>query len=116
IPLRAPHFTVYAQKEAEQVLLELGYPQAEVVRGGYSIYTTVDTRINEFARNIAAGQVATLGAQNVTNAAVVVITPLTGEIIVMVGSVDYESTTIDGRFNVTIGLRQPGSTMKPFNY
>src|SRR5688572_13722515 len=34
----------------------------------------------------------------------------------MVGSIDYNNDAIDGRVNVTIALRQPGSTMKPFTY
>ena len=34
----------------------------------------------------------------------------------MVGSADYHNDAIDGRVNVTIAPRQPGSTMKPFNY
>ena len=34
----------------------------------------------------------------------------------MVGSVDYNNDNIDGRVNVAISPRQPGSTMKPFMY
>ncbi|HUN12960.1 MAG TPA: hypothetical protein PLE50_11925, partial [Rhabdaerophilum sp.] len=30
-----------------------------------------------------------------------------------VGSADYDNEAIDGSFNVTIGLRQPGSTLEP---
>lgn len=54
---------------------------------------------------------------NLTNASVVVIRPETGEILAMVGSLDYWDDSIDGRFNVaTDGLRQPGSSFKPFSY
>ncbi len=54
---------------------------------------------------------------NVENAAVVVIRPTTGEILAMVGSADYWNDEIDGKFNVaTDGLRQPGSSFKPFTY
>jgi membrane carboxypeptidase/penicillin-binding protein PbpC len=34
----------------------------------------------------------------------------------MIGSVDYFSNDIDGKFNVTTALRQPGSSIKPLNY
>ena len=35
----------------------------------------------------------------------------------MVGSADYWNTEIDGKFNVAVdGLRQPGSSFKPFTY
>ncbi len=54
---------------------------------------------------------------NVKNSAVVVIRPTTGEILAMIGSVDYWNEEIDGKFNVAAdGLRQPGSSFKPFTY
>ncbi len=53
----------------------------------------------------------------VSNAAVVVMRPRTGEVLAMVGSLDYWDETIDGKFNVAAdGLRQPGSSFKPFTY
>ena len=59
---------------------------------------------------------AQLQRSNVSNAAVVAIKPATGEIVAMVGSIDYENDEIDGRVNVTTAFRQPGSTIKPFTY
>ncbi|MDY6876398.1 MAG: transglycosylase domain-containing protein [Chloroflexota bacterium] len=54
---------------------------------------------------------------NVSNAAVAVIRPATGEILTMVGSLDYWNKDIDGHFNVAVdGARQPGSSFKPFTY
>lgn len=55
--------------------------------------------------------------RNVNNASVVALDPRTGEIRVMVGSLDYWDEEIDGSFNVAVdGLRQPGSAFKPFTY
>jgi penicillin-binding protein 1C len=115
-PLRAPHFTVYAQQQLERLMTDLGYSPEDVARGGLSVYTTVDLQINDMAQRIARDQVASLAGNNVSNAAVVVLQPVTGEILGMVGSVDYNNDAIDGRVNVTISPRQPGSTMKPFMY
>lgn len=54
---------------------------------------------------------------HVSNAAVVVIHPATGEVLALVGSPDYWNESIDGSFNVAVdGLRQPGSSFKPFTY
>jgi membrane carboxypeptidase/penicillin-binding protein len=39
-----------------------------------------------------------------------------GNILAMVGSKDYYASDIEGKFNVTTGLRQPGSSIKPINY
>ena len=34
----------------------------------------------------------------------------------MAGSKDYQAKDIDGKYNVTTALRQPGSSIKPINY
>jgi penicillin-binding protein 1C len=116
VPFRAPHFTVYAQSELEDLLPYLGYTPDDIASGGLQVYTTVDLRVNDLALQAARDQVARLAANNVSNAAVVVLQPITGEILAMVGSIDYNNEAIDGRVNVTIALRQPGSAMKPFMY
>lgn len=115
-PLRAPHFTVYAQQELQSLLTELQIPQQRIASGGYRIYTTVDLDINDMAQQAARSQISALAANNATNAAVLVLQPITGEILAMVGSVDYNNDAIDGRVNVTTAMRQPGSTMKPLTY
>jgi membrane peptidoglycan carboxypeptidase len=114
--LVAPHFTIYAQNEFVNLMEELGTSPEIVAVGGYRVYTTLDQDVNNIALGAARTQVANLAGNNVSNAAVVVIQPISGQILAMVGSVDYNSQTIDGRFNAAIGLRQPGSTMKPFTY
>lgn len=116
ISLQAPHFTVYAQSQFDQLMRELGVTPDDIVKGGWKVYTTLDLDLNELAQQAAREQVSRLAANNVSNASVVVLKPLTGEILAMVGSVDYNNDAIDGRVNVAISLRQPGSTMKPFNY
>lgn len=63
-------------------------------------------------------QAADIGVdRNISNASIVAIDPATGEVKVMVGSLDYWNDAIDGSFNVAVdGLRQPGSAFKPFTY
>lgn len=53
---------------------------------------------------------------NAHNAAVVAIRPPTGEILAMVGSINYNNEDIDGEVNVATSARQPGSSFKPFTY
>lgn len=114
--LHAPHFTVYAQAELERLMTGLGYSPEDIARGGLRVYTTLDQNVNRLAQQAAASQVAQMTAHSASNAAVIVIKPLTGEIIAMVGSIDYDSDAIDGNVNVTIAFRQPGSAVKPFAY
>ncbi len=116
VSLNAPHFTVYAQGELESLMTSLGYSPEDIARGGLRVYTTLDQNVNQMAQRAAANQVAQLWNKNVSNGAVLVAKPGTGEIIAMVGSIDYHNEAIDGSVNVTTAFRQPGSTIKPFTY
>jgi len=111
--IKAPHFSIYARK-----WLEDRFGPDMVYRGGLRVYTTLDLDLNDQAQQIVAQHVTKLAddKKNVNNGAVVVIRPKTGEILAMVGSLDYWNDKIDGKFNVAIGLRQPGSSFKPFTY
>ena len=109
----APHFSIYARKRLEEML-----GPERVHRGGLRVYTTIDLEMQDLALEIARERVAELQAEdrNVSNAAVVVINPRTGEILVMLGSLDYWDDAIAGEVNVTLANRQPGSSFKPFTY
>ncbi len=111
--IKAPHFSIYARK-----WLEDHFGADTVYRGGLRVYTTLDLDLNNKAQEIVARHVRQLDAEgkHVNNGAVVVINPRTGEILAMVGSVDYWNDKINGKFNVATGLRQPGSSFKPFTY
>lgn len=85
-------------------------------RGGFRIETTLDVELNDRIAAIAARHVATLrDSNNVGDAAVVGVEPTTGEILAMVGGVDYDRAG-DGQVNVTTSARQPGSAFKPIAY
>jgi membrane peptidoglycan carboxypeptidase len=121
--IKAPHFSVYAKDKAIEILadhLGIGVAAATslVERGGLKIYTTLDLDIDTRAREIANEKVAALQAdgKDANNASVVVIKQDTGEVLAMVGSLDYFNDNIDGKFNVATGLRQPGSSFKPITY
>jgi penicillin-binding protein 1C len=116
IDLLAPHFTLYAQDELQVQLTALGYTPEDIARGGFQVVTTVDLALNTEAQTIIQEQVARLAGNRVSNGAVLVTKPLTGEILAMVGSADYENDAIDGRVNVATARRQPGSTAKGFTY
>ena len=116
VSLTAPHFTVYALGELERLMTDLGYSPESITSGGLRVYTTLDQAVNQLAQQAAANQVAQLAAKNVSNAAVIVTKPSSGEIIAMIGSIDATNEAIDGSVNVTIAFRQPGSTIKPFTY
>ena len=111
--LVAPHFAVYVRKQLEDL-----YGSELLYRGGLKVYTTVDLDIQRIAEEEARAQVARLqeDGHDVTNSAAVVLRARTGEILAMVGSIDYWNEEIDGNVNVAVAPRQPGSSFKPFSY
>ncbi len=109
--IKAPHFVFYVK---EQLVEKFG--QAVVEQGGLRVKTTLDLSLQEMTQQIVLSEVAKLKAAKVSNGAVLVTNPKTGEILAMVGSKDYFAEDIDGKFNVTTAGRQPGSAIKPINY
>lgn len=108
--IKAPHFVFYAKSQLEN---EFGISQVE--EGGLKVTTTLDLDIQEEAEKILREELEKVQNLNITNGAILVTKPTTGEILAMVGSVDY-FTAPSGAFNVTTALRQPGSSIKPIMY
>jgi 1A family penicillin-binding protein len=108
--IRAPHFAYYVKSYLEQTY------GPEFLQGGYRVYTTLDLKVQEMAQQIAKDRVEEIKKQRASNAAIVVMKPRTGEILAMVGSVDYNDPSIDGQVNVAVAERQPGSSFKPITF
>jgi membrane peptidoglycan carboxypeptidase len=53
---------------------------------------------------------------NISNGASLVLDTKNGDVLAMVGSKNYNSSDIDGQYNIVTALRQPGSSIKPINY
>jgi membrane peptidoglycan carboxypeptidase len=123
VPLNAPHFVFYVRK----LLEENTHFGPQFANQGLSIYTTLDLDLQRMVQEKARERISELEERNIHNAAVVVLQPNTGEILAMVGSIDYNMTlpthtkgqtgnVLDGQVNVTTRERQPGSALKPFTY
>jgi membrane peptidoglycan carboxypeptidase len=110
--LEAPHFVLYVQSE-----LGRRYGPEALTRGGWQITTSLDLNLQKYIEQVAREWVSGRAAQHdVDNAAIVVLKPGTGEILAMVGSLDYFNESIDGQVNVALQPRQPGSSIKPITY
>ena len=112
VSLTAPHFSVYVRQQLEEMF------GAEVVaNGGLRVTTTLDMNYQSLAEELARRHVAEVGPQhNLTNASLVAMKPQTGEILAMLGSVNYDDEAIDGHVNVALSQQQPGSAIKPLTY
>lgn len=108
--IKAPHFVFYTKNQLEDF-----FGIKTVEEGGLKVKTTLDSKIQAETEKILKEELEKISYLNVTNGAILVIRPSTGEILAMVGSVDYFSQPY-GAFNVTTALRQPGSSIKPIMY
>lgn len=110
--IKAPHFVFYVRE-----YLEEKYGIQEVNEGGLHVVTTLDYDLQKKAEEVveryAKENERTFNAEN---AALVAVDPTNGQILAMVGSRGYFDDGIDGKFNITLAKRQPGSLFKPFVY
>jgi 1A family penicillin-binding protein len=110
--IKAPHFVEFIKQ-----YLVNKYGEKALQENGYKVITTINydlqEKTEEIVKNTALENEKNFNAKN---AAAVIIDPKTGQILTMVGSRDYFDKGIEGNYNVTLALRQPGSTFKPFVY
>ena len=111
VQIRYPHWVNYIR-----TLLESQYDPQTIYRSGFTVETTLDPRLQEQATASLQKHIALLEANQVQSGALVAIDPATGEILAMVGSVDFYDESIDGQINMAISPRQPGSSIKPITY
>jgi membrane peptidoglycan carboxypeptidase len=134
----APHFVDYILNEVLPAApFNIQDPQAD----GLKVYTTLDLNLDEYAikraqyyilqphtlewPNYAPGHCGSCmepslsDSANIHNTAIVAMDPHNGDILAMVGSVDYTSRDpkVNGFYNVaTSGNRSMGSSTKPLVY
>jgi penicillin-binding protein 1C len=111
--IRAPHFVT-----AVQSYLVQKYGEDLVDRGGLKVTTTLNWDLQQKAESaISDGVARNVQLYKASNGSLVAEDPKTGQILALVGSADYFDVKNSGNFDVAIqGLRQPGSSLKPFVY
>jgi len=111
IQMRYPHWVNYIRS-----LLEAQYDAQTIYRSGFTVYTTLDPKLQDLAQQAVKNQVESMNAQNATGGALVAIRPSNGEILAMVGSPDFDNDAASGQINMAVSPRQPGSAIKPLTY
>lgn len=111
VAIKAPHFVFYVKDQLVDLLGE-----AIVEEGGYTVTTTLDTELHDYAQTAVKEEIDKLEKVHVTNGSAMVMNPQNGEILAMVGSKDYFAEDYDGKVNVVMSQRQPGSAIKPVTY
>jgi 1A family penicillin-binding protein len=106
----AAHFALMVKDQ----LIEK-YGEQKISQSGYKVHTTLDLKWQEHAEDQVYKQVKQLASSQVSNGAVVVMDPKTGEVRALVGSYDWYDNKF-GKVNITTTPRQPGSAFKPIVY
>lgn len=110
--IKAPHFVFYIRE-----YLESKYGVDAVQKEGLKVITTLDYDLQKKAEDTVAEYSPGMEKNfDASNTGMVAIEPATGQILSMVGSRGYFDDTIDGKVNVAIAHRQPGSSFKPIVY
>lgn len=110
ITVKAPHFVFWVLDQLREK-----YGQETLERGGITVKTSLDYQKQVQAERIVSEQVAKLHSHNASNGGLVSLDPTTGEVISMVGSIDYYNQDY-GSVNTTLAQLQPGSSFKPIAY
>lgn len=94
----------------------LFYTAATLARSATRARTTLDRPLQEFVETQIHQTLAGLAANDVRQAAALVVDNRTGDVLAYAGSADYFDDRALGRNDGVQSLRQPGSTLKPFLY
>lgn len=109
--LKAPHFVFYVRNE-----LIKRYGEKVVEQGGLRVTTSLDLELQELAQKTVSDEIAKVKHLKISNGAAVVQDVNNGQILAMVGSRGWSDPDYDGKYNVALALRQPGSSIKPLVY
>jgi len=104
----------------DEILRRFKGKLGDIRTGGYTIYTTIDLGMQEIAREaVKMGFDRTMKryredpAKTKFNGAMIAVENRTGDILALVGGVDYKKSAFN---RITMTKRQPGSAFKPFIY
>jgi penicillin-binding protein 1C len=104
--INAPHFCFWVLENVKKMI-----PNPSDIA---EIHTTLDLTLYNQIQAIAKDRMVYLKQKNANHVSILMTDNKSGDILVMLGSVDFFSE--DGQINGVTMKRQPGSTMKPFNY
>jgi 1A family penicillin-binding protein len=110
LTIKAPWFDFYVLDN-----LRKQYGNDLVEHGGITVKTSLDYKKQQVGEQAVEQQISNLASHHVTNGGLVSVDPKNGDILSMVGSVDYGNPEF-GNVNVTLAPLQPGSSFKPFAY
>lgn len=114
--LRAGHFVLWVRDQVEKTFGDTA-DKGVLEQGGLKIETTLDWKLQQAAEDIITKQAPDIAkVYGANNIALVAMDPHTKEILAYVGNVDYADEEHEGKVDMALVPRQPGSSFKPFIY
>ena len=119
--IRAPHFIIEAEKRLTEELCQTQRLVDEdencdnIRLRGYKVITTLDITAQDLAEKAVNEVIPTIVDRGFDNAAITAVDVETGKVLAQVGSRDFEYPGF-GQTNTVTQQRDPGSTVKPFDY
>ncbi len=107
-----PYFTSYVRNQLTDPDGRYAYSATEIFKGGLSVYTTIDLKLQADAEAAAANKEAEAGSGY--EVSMVAIDPDNGYIKAMVGGKDYNATQVNMATGEGGTGRQAGSSFKTF--
>ena len=107
-----PYFTSYVRNQLMETDNPYGCKYADLFEGGLTIYTTLDTTMQNQAEAACAAQRARMSSD--LDCALVAVDATTGQVKAMVGGSDYSSSQVNLATGAGGSGRQAGSTFKAF--
>lgn len=108
--IKAPYFVIAAKKELEQK-----YGTTTVNRGGWKVTTSLDLKLQEEAEKNVKNTLPVIKRQKGDVAAFAASEVETGQMVAVVGGVDFDNKEF-GEINYAQTLLPPGSSYKPYDY
>lgn len=109
--IKAPHFVLSLKEELIDVL-----GKERVEQGGLVIRTTLDYELQKQAEQAIDSGQGLREKYRADSSGLLAMDPKTGEVLAMVGNTNYFDELEAGNVNMTLALRQPGSSFKPLVY
>lgn len=109
--IRAPYFVLAAKNELEQT-----YGASTINRGGWKVTTTLDLNLQNKSEELVQTNLRNIKRYGADQEAMVAQDVQTGQIVSLVGGVDFTNPEY-GQNNYAAGiLIPPGSSFKPYDY
>jgi len=109
--IKAPYFVLAAKQQ-----LESQYGQKTVTQGGWKVVTTLDLNLQNTAEQLVASNYKNVTRAGGDEEATVTEDVQTGQIVALVGGVNFNDPD-HGQNNFAAGIKiPPGSSFKPYDY